>query len=61
MKTILIPLLLICLLSFHINSVEAQEEHDVVAVYEKIDLDYGTLDENGEEISFLDCYEETKN
>lgn len=53
MKTTLIPSLLICLLSFHINSVEAQEEHDVVAVYEKIDLDYGTLDENGEEISFI--------
>ena len=40
-------------LIFSSYTLNTQEEHDVVAVYEKIDLDYGTLDDEGEDISFV--------
>lgn len=53
MKTILISIVLLGLSSFTTKSFKMQNEHDVVAVYEKVELDYGTLDESGEEISFI--------
>lgn len=53
MRTFLIFGVLMILSSFTIASDRVQEEHDVVGVYEKVDLDYGTLDDEGEEISFV--------
>ncbi len=46
-------MLLFASILFSSFALRTQEEHDVVAIYEKIDLDYGTLDDDGEEISFI--------
>lgn len=53
MKTVTVFILLFVGTILSSYTLDAQEEHDVVAVYEKVDLDYGTLDEEGEEISFV--------
>lgn len=53
MRIILISIALLIFSSFTMVSSESMEEHDVIAIYKKIDLDYGTLDEDGEDISFI--------
>jgi len=44
--------LILSLILFTLNSSE-REEYDIDEIYEKIDLDYGTLDEDGDDIDFL--------
>ncbi len=48
----LIVLLFVSVL-FSSFTLKTQDGHDVIAIYEKIDLDYGTLDDDGEPISFV--------
>lgn len=45
--------LLFPIVAMGLDSSQDVEKHDVIAVYERIDFDNETLDENGDEIQFV--------
>ncbi|MFC3199616.1 hypothetical protein ACFOET_18510 [Parapedobacter deserti] len=44
---------LIVILSLLMINSSSSEEYDIDEIYEKIELDYGTLDEDGNDISYI--------
>ena len=50
MKKIIVLIIILIICAFKINN---PEEYIIDELYQKIELDYGTLDENGDEISFI--------
>ncbi len=61
MKNLILLLLLISPFSIFGQSYKNWKNHDVIRFYEKIDLDYLTLDENGEEIRAIFVPTQVKN
>jgi len=58
MKRILPLILCLCTGFSFSQSLEDLESHDIDKVYKKIELDYGTLNEDGDEIDYI--YVETE-
>ncbi len=61
MKNLILLLLLLAPIFTPAQSYKNWDDHDVVRFYEKVDLDYLTLDEDGEEISAIYVPTQIKN
>lgn len=55
-----LAVILVLFTSFKIDKTETLEEHSIDQVYSKVELDSGTLNEDGEDIDFIFVEDEIK-